>query len=92
MKHIDKLRDMLCDELDEITAKGKLTVDSLDAIDMITHSIKSIDTILAMEEAEYNRGYSGRRYYDHSYGRGRSARRDNMGRRTDGHMTDEYME
>lgn len=102
MKHIDQLRDMLCEELDELTKKGKLTVDSLDAVDMITHSIKSIDTILAMEEAGYSNGYSSRRYYYDdgysrrenrgSYARGRNTRRDSMGRysRTDGRMTDDY--
>ena len=65
MKHMEQIRDMLCDELDEIAKKGQLTMDSLDVVDMITHSIKSIDTILAMEEAGYNhdysRGYSRRR-------------------------------
>ena len=97
MKHIDKLRDMLCDELDEITKKGKLSVDALDAIDMITHSIKSIDTILAMEEAGYSNGYSNKRYYyddgysrRNNYSRGRNSRRDMN--RTDSRMTDEYME
>ena len=51
---------MLCDELDEIAKKGQLTMDSLDVVDMITHSIKSIDTILAMEEAGYDRRYEDR--------------------------------
>lgn len=91
MKHVEQIRDMLCDELDEIAKKGQLTADSLDAVDMITHSIKSIDTILAMEESGYSNGYSGRypmRSYDDgysrrgSYARGRrgNVRRDSMGR------------
>lgn len=108
MKHIEQLRDMLCEELDEMTKKGKLTVDSLDAIDMLTHSIKSIDTILAMEDAGYSNGYSGRRYYyddgysrrgsynnNGSYAGGRGRRRDSNGRysRGDSRMTDDdYME
>lgn len=88
MKHIEQLREMLCEELDDLTKKGKLSVDSLDAIDMITHSIKSIDTILAMEESGYSNTYPGRRfYYDDGYSRKGSYRGRN--RRTDGRMMDE---
>lgn len=67
MHKMNELKKMLCEELDEITRKGELSVSGLDAIDKLTHSIKSIDTILAME------GYSE----DGSYARGR---RDSMGR------------
>lgn len=71
MQKMEELRDMLCKELDKITKKGELSAGSLDIVDKLTHSIKSIDTIMAMEEAEYsNDGYS--------YARGR--RRDSMGR------------
>lgn len=87
MKHIMQIRDMLCDELDDIAKKGQLTADSLDAVDMLTHSIKSIDTILAMEESGYSNDY---KYYPRddgysrrgSYARGRrgNVRRDSMGR------------
>lgn len=64
---MEKLRDMLCDELDEITRKGELSDRSLDEIDKLTHSIKSIDAIMAMEDGKYGRGR-------------RNARRDSMGR------------
>lgn len=58
-RHLEKVRDMLCDELDEIAEKDELTAGSLEAIDKLTHSIKSIDTILAMQDAGYSeRGYS----------------------------------
>lgn len=63
-----ELREMLCEELDKITKKGELSAGSLDVIDKLTHSIKSIDTIMAMEDA----GYS----HDYSYAR----KRDSMGR------------
>ena len=79
MKGMEELRDMLCDELDNMTEQGELTTGSLDIIDKLTHSIKSIDTILAMEESYSNRyddGYSRRG----SYARGRNARRDSRGR------------
>ena len=67
-----ELREMLVDELNKCTQKGELSPGSLDVVDKLTHSIKSIDTILAMEDA----GYSN----DYSYARGRGARRDSMGR------------
>lgn len=86
MHDYEKLKEMLCDELEKITRKGELTAGSLDTVDKLTHAIKSIVTIMAMDD-EYEDGYSradgdhmtsGRRY---SYaGRGRGARRDSMGR------------
>lgn len=86
MHDYEKLKEMLCDELEKITRKGELTAGSLDTVDKLTHAIKSIVTIMAMDD-EYGDGYSradgdymtsGRRY---SYaGRGRGARRDSMGR------------
>jgi len=84
------LKDMLCDELEMITQRGDISTGSLDIIDKLTHSIKSIDTILAMEEAgysyedggnsgNYSRGYSNRGY-SNARGRGSNAKRDSMGR------------
>lgn len=77
---LKELKNMLCDELEEITRKGELTAGSLETVDKLTHSIKSIDTIIAMDES----GYSEDRMYENnsSYarGRGRGARRDSMGR------------
>ena len=73
---MEELRKMLCAELEKITKKGELSAGSLDVVDKLTHSIKSIDTIMAMEDA----GYSNEGGY--SYAR----RRDSMGRysRNDG--------
>ena len=86
MHDYEKLKGMLCDELEQITRKGELTAGSLDTVDKLTHAIKSVVTIMAMDD-KYEDGYSradgdhmtsGRRY---SYaGRGRGARRDSMGR------------
>ena len=88
MRGIENLRDMLCEELDKIAMKGELTAGSLETIDKLTHSIKSIDTIVAMEDAGYSNdgsydgSYDDGSYDDYSYarGRGRNARRDSMGR------------
>lgn len=76
MQKMEELRDMLCEELDKITKKGELSAGSLDIVDKLTHSIKSIDTIMAMEEA----GYSNEGGYSNARGRGSNARRDSMGR------------
>lgn len=72
---MDRLRDMLCRELEEIVKKNSLDAAMLGQVDKLTHSIKSIDTIKAMEDA----GYSEADGYN-SYGRGYSPRRDNRGR------------
>lgn len=96
MHDYEKLKGMLCDELEKITRKGELTAGSLDTVDKLTHAIKSVVTIMAMDD-EYGDGYSraegdhmtsGRRY---SYaGRGRGARRDSMGRYSrDGYSYDD---
>lgn len=78
-----KLRDRLEEELDKIFDRGNMTAETLTLIDKITHSIKSIDTICAMQEYgedDYSQedGYSGRNSY--ARGRGRNAKRDSMGR------------
>ena len=78
MHKMEELKEMLCEELDKITKKGELSAGSLDAMDKLTHSIKSIATIMAMEEAEG--GYSENGGYSGARGRGRNARRDSMGR------------
>ena len=90
MKAMEDLREMLCKELEEITMKGGLTAGDLDAVDKLTHSIKSIDTIMAMEGSESysNSGYMHDGYYDggnynrnySARGRGSYARRDSRGR------------
>ena len=76
MHKMEELKEMLVDELERLTKKGELTSGGIDVIDKLTHSIKSIDTILAME------GYSGRDNYGNDYsGTGYSyARRDSRGR------------
>ena len=80
MQKMEELRDMLCEELDKITKKGELSAGSLDVVDKLTHSIKSIDTIIAMEESGYSKesnrgghgGYSRNYMYEDggSYARG----------------------
>lgn len=54
------------DELCEQADNKPLSLDRIKVIDMLTHSIKSIDTVNAMQESGYsNNSY---RYNGHSYG------------------------
>lgn len=74
-----ELKDMLCNELEKIVKKGEMTTGALDVIDKLTHSIKSVETIMAMN------GYSHNSYaHDWSYAR----RRDSMGRYSNGYSRD----
>ena len=58
MHNYEELKDMLCRELDKIAEEGELTAGSLDVVEKLTHSLKSLSTIMAMEE--YGDGYSYR--------------------------------
>ena len=80
MHKLEELKEMLMRELEELTKKGELSAGSLDAVDKLTHSIKSICYII--EEMEEEEGYSGAR--GGGRGRGRNARRDSMGRYAEG--------
>lgn len=89
MKELEKLKEMLCEELKKYGKKDDLTAGSLDVVDKLTHTVKNLDKIIASYEED---GYSNRNmpmyYYDDgmSYargdgrGRGSNARRDSMGR------------
>ena len=78
-RKMEEIRDMLCEELDRIADQRELTAGSLDTIDKLTHSIKSIDTIMAMEDSGYSNDYmNGRTYNGGNSYRGRN--RDSMGR------------
>lgn len=96
MDYMYDLKEMLCEELEEIVKKGELSAGALETVDKLTHSIKSLVTIMAMEEGGYsndgsydnygnggNGGMNGGSY--NSY-RGYSGRRgrDSMGRYTSG--------
>ena len=96
MKVFDQLKDMLCDELEEITKKKELTTNSLEVIYKSVDILKDLSTIDAMEQEYgnegYSQGYSGRMpvyMYDdgssYARGRGRYAQRDSMGRYADGY-------
>lgn len=95
MHGIYKLKEMLCDELEEYGTKGgALSTGSLDVVDKLAHTIKNLDKIIEVYE-EGEDGYSGNYMYDdgrsmegrtmgenrsYARGRGRNARRDSRGR------------
>ncbi len=87
MEYMHELKEMLCDELEKIVEKGELTAGSLETIDKLTHSIKSVSTIMAMEDSEYSnddgmtyRGYRGGSYAQRRDSRGRYSREGRMSR------------
>ena len=95
MEYIEKIKKMLCKELDEYAMKGKLTMADLEAVHKLTDTVKNLDKISMLEESEDGyyeaRGGRGRSYmhgssydddmmYSERRGRGRYAKRDSMGR------------
>ena len=91
MKHLEKLKEALCEELDKFGKSGDITVNSLEKIHKLTDTIKNIDKIMMLEE---DGGYSEEiRGNSYERGRGRYAKRDSMGRySSDDRMTDDYSE
>ena len=53
MKNLYKLKDMLCEELDEISEKQGMSAGDLDTAQKLTDTIKNIDKIIMLED-----GYS----------------------------------
>ena len=77
MEKMMEIRDMLCDELEKFAEHGEVNASAVEMIDKLSHSIKSIDTILAMkgyseDDMRYERG--GSRRSGRSYRNGRSNR------------------
>jgi hypothetical protein len=94
MEYIEKIKKMLCKELDEYAMKSKLSMADIDVIHKLTDTVKNLDKIEMLEDdGGYSeaRGGRGRSYmggssydddmmYSERRGRGRNARRDSMGR------------
>ena len=74
MEYYHDLKKMLCKELENVANQKELSAGDLETVDKLTHSIKSLLTIIAMEE----NGYSGAR------------RRDSMGRYADMDYSNRY--
>lgn len=94
MEYIEKIKKMLCKELEEFAETGKLkTPADISMLKDLTGAIKNIDKIEMYEEEKegYSEARGGRSYmhgssydddmmYSERRGRGRNARRDSMGR------------
>lgn len=70
MEYIDKIKKMLCKELDEYAMKQKLTGSDLDMIWKLTDTVKNLDKIEMLEDEG---GYSEARGGRGRGGRGRSS-------------------
>ena len=100
MEYIEKIKKMLCKELDEYAMKGKISGSDLDMIWKLTDTVKNLDKIKMLEDGDSYDGYSEMREYPYmggsSYarGRGRYAKRDSMGRYSSegGSSYDDYSE
>lgn len=79
-------KEMLEHALEDVAAKGEITSSNLDIIHKLVSSIKSLDTIEAMEKSSYeNRSFDSRpsRNYNYGYeydGMSNARRRDARGR------------
>ncbi len=95
MEYIEKIKKMLCKELEEYAEMGKMkSASDLDMIWKLTDTVKNLDKIEMLEDdGGYSeaRGMRGRSYmhgssyddemmYSERRGRGRYAKRDSMGR------------
>lgn len=67
MKVYDQIKDMLCDELEEIAKKKELTSSSLDVLDKGIDILKDIKTIESMEMEYPSEGYSQDGYSQGGY-------------------------
>ena len=84
MEYMDKLKDKLCKELEEIARKPEMSAGDLEAVHKLTDTIKNLDKIEMLEDGD---GYSQAGDWEMegrgSYERGSSYRgrkRDSMGR------------
>lgn len=77
MKHLEKLKETLMNELEMFAKKGDVSINSLEKIHKLTDAIKNIDKICMLEEEG---GYSEDYGASYARGRGRYAKRDSMGR------------
>lgn len=74
MKMMEELKDVLCEELDQIAEKGEISLGELDTIEKLTTSIKNIDKIVMADRysydgGSYDGGYEGRAYDGGSEGK-----------------------
>ena len=75
MEYMDKLKDKLCEELEEIARKSELSAGDLEMVHKLTDTIKNIDKIDMLEDDGYSQAgdWEARGNYSrNSYNRGSS--------------------
>lgn len=82
MEYMHKIKNMLCEELEEYGKKKSLSASDVEMIHKLTDTVKNLDKI---EMLEGDDGYSETYPYymggsSYARGRGRYAKRDSMGR------------
>jgi hypothetical protein len=83
MHEIKQIKDMLMEELKELTKKGELTAGSLETVDKLLNSIKNACKITMYDEyqgEDYSYEGGNRGGYSRARGRGSDAMRDSRGR------------
>lgn len=93
MEYMHKIKNMLCEELEEYGKKKSLSASDVEMIHQLTDTVKNIDKIEMLEGDDgYSEAYP---YYmggsSYARGRGRYAKRDSMGRYSSD-MDDDYSE
>lgn len=106
MEYMEKIKKILCKELEELAEKKNFSGADLEMVWKLSDTIKNIDKIKILEEdKDYSEERRGRAYmngssynddmmYSERRGRGRNARRDSMGRYSSdmGSSYDDYSE
>lgn len=72
MYALDKIREQLCGELDEIARKGELGSGDLELVHKLTDTIKNIDKICMLEDDGHSRAGEWEADMRGTYGRGSS--------------------
>lgn len=89
MEDLYKLKEMLCDELEEYGKKGEMSAGTLEIVDKLAHAIKNLDKIIENYDDDYSNAYEGtgmrgsyrgRSYRDGRMNRSYARKRDAMGR------------
>lgn len=77
MDRFKNLKDMVGAELDRIQMKGELNMNTLEKLDLLAHTMKSLETVDAMN-ASKERGYAEHYPYPMYYDNGMSMAGMNM--------------
>lgn len=84
MKVMNDIREMLCDELDDISRKGDLNVRDLDVIYKVAQSIASLDDIMEENGYSHDGGWEAKAHGSYGNDMRRDRRyADDMRRRMD---------